>query len=456
MPFWDDADFAPYEQDGITGGTIGTYAIDDSALGPYGPNAEQGGITGQGNNGPAPAPVDTSVWNTKGYAAPTSAATSSYAAPSGWDQTKWADQNYQDPKYVVGRLEMQASGGDGTFDTPEEKQAAVDAILKAYPGAKFNGKDMLDFGDGGAPVDIFQGAGTGRPGMSFAPQVPGGGGQASSGSGGGFSAAMGQNAVSAAQAAGGGRQVGGGNYLPADFQYEKFDPNSVDMSKDPGVAFRISEAQKAMQNSAASKGTLFSGGFAKALEDRTQDYASQEYGNAFQRALGVNQANNQGGLATYSAVSGAKLGQGNLDLGFTRAGNDYALGVGQLALGDKTANQNFYLGNRNADISSRSVDNSYALGNGQLGLGWANYGLNADNQNFGQGVTLAGMGQNGAAQSGSYGSTYGNAAGGYMTGGGNAQASGQVGAANAWGQAFGNAGNAAMGAYYAQKYGRAA
>jgi hypothetical protein len=258
---------------------------------------------------PAPAPVDTSAWNTKGYAAPTSAATSSYAAPGGWDQTKWADQNYQDPKYVVGRLEMQASGGDGTFDTPQEKQAAVDAILKAYPGAKFNGKDMLDFGDGGAPVDIFRRRRHWPAGMSFAPQIPGDGGQggqASSG-GGGFSAAMGQNAVAAAQAAGGGRQVGGGNYLPADFQYEKFDPNSVDMSKDPGVAFRISEAQKAMQNSAASKGTLFSGGFAKALEDRTQDYASQEYGNAFQRALGVNQANNQGGLATYQRGQSARI-----------------------------------------------------------------------------------------------------------------------------------------------------
>jgi hypothetical protein len=367
--FWDDADFAPYEQGGVTGGAVGSYAIDDSSLG-----REPGGFTGGVNSGgaPASAPVDTSAWNTKGYAAPTSAATSAYAAPGGWDQTKWADQNYQDPKYVVGRLEMEASGGDGTFDTPQEKQAAVDAILKAYPGAKFNGKDMLDFGDGGAPVDIFRGAGTGKPGMAFSPQIPEGGqgGQVQSGSGGGFSAAMGQNAVAAAQAAGGGRQVGGGNYLPADFQYEKFDPNSVDMSKDPGVAFRISEAQKAMQNSAASKGTLFSGGFAKALNDRTQDYASQEYQNAFSRALGTNQANNQGGLGAYQANVGAHLGQGNLDLGFTQAGNNYALGVGQLALGDKTANQNFYLGNRNADISSRSVDNSYALGNGQLGLGY--------------------------------------------------------------------------------------
>jgi hypothetical protein len=455
MPFWDDADFAPYEQGGVTGGTVGTYAIDDSAL-----SGEPGGYAGPaGAPVPAPvsAPVDTSKWNTKGYAAPTSAATSSYAAPSGWDQTKWADQNYQDPKYAIGRILMEASGGTGSLKDPAQRQAAIAAIQKAYPGATFNGKDMIQLPGGGAPIDIFRGASSGEYGIAFQPQIPGESGQGGpAASGGGFSAAMGQDAVAAAQAAGGGRQVGGGNYLPADFQYEKFDPSTVDVNSDPGAAFRMKEATRAITNSAAAKGTLISGGFAKALTDRIGEQASQEYGNAFQRALGTNQANNQGGLATYGAVSGAHLGQGNLDLGFTRAGNDYALGAGQLALGNKTADQSFYLGNRNADISSRSVDNSYSLGNGQLGLGWANYGLNADNQNFGQGVTLAGMGQSGAGAMGSYGSTYGNAAGGYMTGAGNAQASGQVGAANAWGQAFGNAGNAAMGAYYAQKYGRAA
>jgi hypothetical protein len=69
---------------------------------------------------------------------------------------------------------MEASGGDGYFDTPQEKQAAVDGILKAYPNATFDGKDHIDFHDGGAPVDVFRAASTGRPGMSFAPDEVGG------------------------------------------------------------------------------------------------------------------------------------------------------------------------------------------------------------------------------------------------------------------------------------------
>jgi hypothetical protein len=354
----------------------------------------------------------------------------------GWDQTKWADQNYQDPKYVVGRLEMQASGGDGTFDTPQEKQAAVDAILKAYPGAKFNGKDMLDFGDGGAPVDIFQGAGTGRPGMSFAPQIPGEGGQASSGSGGGFSAAMGQNAVAAAQAAGGGRQVGGGNYLPADFQYEKFDPNSVDMSKDPGVAFRISEAQKAMQNSAASKGTLFSGGFAKALRIARRITPRRNTATRFNERSASIRRTIKAASRRISAVSGAHLGQGNLDLGFTRAGNDYALGVGQLALGNKTADQ-ISISATATPTSARAASTTLTRsGTVSLASGGRITGSTLITRTSGRAsrwpawVRTARRNPARMAQPT------------------NAAAAGQVGAANAWGQAFSNGVNNAAGLYY--------
>lgn len=278
--------------------------------------------------------------------------------------------------------------------------------------------------------------------------------------GGAFGAAMGgpspeqiAGAVSVAQAAGGGGQRGGGNYLPADFQWEKFDPSKVDVNSDPGVAFRQKEMQRALQNSAAQKGTLISGGFAKALQERSGELASQEYGNAFSRALGVNQANNQGGLSTYNALANAHLGQGNLDLGFTRAGNDYALGLGNLALGNKRADQDFYLGNRNADIGMFSAQTGRIGTEGNLGLGWANYGLNSDQQNFNQGLSLANMGYGAAGQSGAYGSSYGGAAGGYMTGAGNAQAAGKVGSANAWNQAIGGAANTGLGAYYASKYG---
>lgn len=139
---------------------------------------EPGGVTG--GTGVQDArqqnAIDSSHFNTKGYAVPQYVAQNAGGvAPSGWDQTKWADPNYQDPKYAVGRIEMEASGGDGVFNTPEEKQRAVDNILKAYPKATFDGKDMIDFHDGGAPVDIFVAASTGTPRMGFAPQDGGGG-----------------------------------------------------------------------------------------------------------------------------------------------------------------------------------------------------------------------------------------------------------------------------------------
>lgn len=141
---------------------------------------EPGGITGGADvrdiHNQSSSPIDSSSFNTKGFAAPQYLAQNfGSVAPGGWDQTKWSDPNYQDPKYVVGRIEMEASGGDGYFDTPEEKQRAIDNILKAYPNATYDGKDHIDFHDGGAPVDVVRAAGSARPGISFAPDEPGGG-----------------------------------------------------------------------------------------------------------------------------------------------------------------------------------------------------------------------------------------------------------------------------------------
>lgn len=67
--------------------------------------------------------------------------------------------------------------------------------------------------------------------------------------------------------------------MPAAFTGE------VDVTKDPGYAFRLSEGLKALNRSAAARGGMISGGALKAAERYGQDYASQEYGNAYQRAL---------------------------------------------------------------------------------------------------------------------------------------------------------------------------
>ena len=66
---------------------------------------------------------------------------------------------------------------------------------------------------------------------------------------------------------------------PGDFQA----PNVTD---DPGFKFRMAEGQKALERSAAAKGTLLTGGTLKDLGQYSQGLASQEYANAYGRALG--------------------------------------------------------------------------------------------------------------------------------------------------------------------------
>jgi len=55
--------------------------------------------------------------------------------------------------------------------------------------------------------------------------------------------------------------------------------------KDPAYEFRVKEGINALDRSAASRGRLLSGAQDKAVTRYGQDMASQEYGNAFNRAL---------------------------------------------------------------------------------------------------------------------------------------------------------------------------
>lgn len=82
----------------------------------------------------------------------------------------------------------------------------------------------------------------------------------------------------------------------------------IDLTQDPGYAFRLSEGMKALERSAAARGGLLSGGALKATQRFGQDLASQEYQNAYNRAL--TQYNTTAALAgigqtATNAVSGA-------------------------------------------------------------------------------------------------------------------------------------------------------
>jgi len=67
---------------------------------------------------------------------------------------------------------------------------------------------------------------------------------------------------------------------PAAFNF-----TNLDMYKDPGYAFRLSEGEKALGRTATARGGLISGGALKAAQRFGQDYGSQEYQNAFNRAF---------------------------------------------------------------------------------------------------------------------------------------------------------------------------
>lgn len=96
------------------------------------------------------------------------------------------------------------------------------------------------------------------------------------------------------------------------------------MTQDPGYAFRRDEGAKALERSAVAGGRAMSGAYDKALTRYGQDYASNEYQNAFNR-LGV--ISGAGQTAT-GALSTAAQNYGQNAGGYmTAAGNAQAQGV---------------------------------------------------------------------------------------------------------------------------------
>lgn len=69
------------------------------------------------------------------------------------------------------------------------------------------------------------------------------------------------------------------------------------LANDPGVQFRLDEGRKALEASALAKGMGMSGATMSALQRQGQDLASQEYGNAWNRASQQAQLREQWGQA---------------------------------------------------------------------------------------------------------------------------------------------------------------
>lgn len=80
-----------------------------------------------------------------------------------------------------------------------------------------------------------------------------------------------------------GSGVGQGSLLTP---YQGFTaPTGLDEQNDPGYQARLQLGTDAIQKSAAARGSVVTGGTAKALETYGQDYGSNEYQNTYNRAL---------------------------------------------------------------------------------------------------------------------------------------------------------------------------
>jgi hypothetical protein len=122
------------------------------------------------------------------------------------------------------------------------------------------------------------------------------------------------------------RQMQGGAFA----QPEAFRFGAGDYQADPGYAFRLAEGQKALDRQAAARGGLISGSALKAAQRYGQDMGSQEYGNAYTRALtgyNANVARSDTGYNRLAAMAG--LGQtAGTQIG--TAGQNYATNAGNL------------------------------------------------------------------------------------------------------------------------------
>lgn len=112
----------------------------------------------------------------------------------------------------------------------------------------------------------------------------------------------------------------------------------ADFVKDPGYDFRMQQGQQGLDRSAAARGGALSGGAIKASERYNQDYASGEYGKAYDRYNNdlTTRYNRLANIAGTGQTATAQIGQqgtqvaGQLGENYMQAGNARASGyVGQ-------------------------------------------------------------------------------------------------------------------------------
>jgi len=147
------------------------------------------------------------------------------------------------------------------------------------------------------------------------------------------------------------------NGMPAAFT------GQVNLGQDPGYAFRVSEGQKALDRSAAARGGLISGGALKAAQRFGQGLGSQEYHNAYNRALTGYNANVAREATGYNRLASmAGIGQTATNQIGT-AGQNAATNMGNLMTSGAAATAAGQDGGANALTGGLSTYLNYNQGN---------------------------------------------------------------------------------------------
>lgn len=124
----------------------------------------------------------------------------------------------------------------------------------------------------------------------------------------------------------------------------EFEVGDIDLTKDPGYQFRMSQGIEALDKSASARGRLLSGAQKKALTEYGQGVGSQEYANAYAReadtlARRYNILSSVSGLGQASAAGQAGASSqlassaGNIMTSTGRASNIAGQNVGAIRAG---------------------------------------------------------------------------------------------------------------------------
>lgn len=106
-------------------------------------------------------------------------------------------------------------------------------------------------------------------------------------------------------------------------------PSYEEMMADPAYQFRIKQAQQMMENSASAKGMLHNPNTVRALQDYSQEAASQEYDKIYSRRRGEHELATSDAQSTYAANQAERMG--GFDRNYQAARDESTLGFDRAA-----------------------------------------------------------------------------------------------------------------------------